>query len=165
MWCFKKIFNKFVLINPKTLNIMKKITSIIRASIVAVAAMLTLVSFNSCQEIASSAIDEAVKEANKECPFEVDGGFICDRVYTSGNSVVYSCLVEDPNMIDGINMLGNTAADYIFTDIVSMARMDKDLKTLIELCVEAEYDITYKYSDYSGRSASVTITHSKLSTI
>ncbi len=144
---------------------MKNITKILRASVAAVVAILSLVSLNSCQEMASSAIDEAVEEVNQQCPFNVGNGLICDRVYVSGKSVVFSYLSEDSNVIDGINILGSTATDLVFEELQSLARVDDNLKTMIELCVEAEYNITYTYSDYSGRSASVTITHSELSLI
>lgn len=141
---------------------MKKILSILRASVVVVAAMVAIVSFNSCREMASSAIEDAVTEANRDCPFDMGNGLICDRIYTSGNSVVYSYLVDDQSVILGIEILGDSAKDYIAEELKSIMQYDESLKTLIDLCVEAEYDIVYKYSDYNGDSASVTVPHSDL---
>ncbi len=141
---------------------MKKITSIFHASIVAAVATIAIASFSSCQEMSSMTIEAAVESYNEECPIDMGDGLIMDRVYTSGNNVVFSYKTEDYNVILGLKILGNEAKELVMDELRQVHSNDKGTQLLVDLCIEAKYNIVYKYSDYAGNSESVTFSYHDL---
>ena len=94
----------------------------------------------------------------------IDEDIVCDRIYISGSNVIYNYQTS-PDIVEGILLLGNTAKQFLFDDLQSMAATDKDLRTMIDLCVEAKYNIVYKYTDNMGYSARVSISYHELANI
>jgi hypothetical protein len=139
---------------------MKKFTSVIRLSIAAVTALLALL-LTSCG-IAAEAIEESVKEANKQCPIYIDEYTTCERIYTSGNNVIYDYRT-DPEVLELLPSVGVEECKYIIlSEIAQTKRTSEDLRHVIELCVEAKYNMVYDYNDGMGKSFVVTITYNDL---
>lgn len=143
---------------------MKKITTLLHSCVVAFATVAISLSLFSCQGVASFTIEKIIEQANAECPMYIDEDIVCDRIYISGSNVIYNYQTS-PDIVEGILLLGDTAKQFLFDDLQSMAATDKDLRTMIDLCVEAKYNIVYKYNDNMGYSARVSISYHELANI
>lgn len=136
---------------------MKKYTSIIRLSIATVTAFIAL-SMTSCG-IAAETIEDSVKEANKSCPMRVDEYTMCERIYTSGNDVIYDYRTSD-EVIYALHEFGlDECKNYHYLQLATAKAMNGDVEKLIELCIEAEYNIVYDYNNGHGNSYPVKISH------
>ena len=136
---------------------MKKFTSVIRLSIAAVVAFVAI-SFTSCG-IAADTIEKSVEKANMACPLYVDEYTTCQRIYTSGNNIIYDYRTY-PELIEIFPTVDyNECKNIHISDLANAKIGNKELKLLLDLCVEAEYNIIYDYNDGMGNSFKVTITY------
>jgi hypothetical protein len=143
---------------------MNRIKSIIQISIASVLAIVAI-SLTSCRTVATSAIELAVEEANAECPMYVDEDTTCDRIYTNGNNIIYDYSTTS-EVIDGLRSLGQEYCKSLhYEELATSTLYDSDIQTLIDLCIEAHYNIVYKYRDEYGNTYVVTVTYQDLATI
>ena len=144
--------------------VLNKVKSIIRISIASVIAIVAI-SFTSCQTVASSAIELSVEQANKECPMYIDEDITCDRIYSKGNNVIYE-YTTTYDIIEGLQIAGHDYCKMAHYDELAASKLyDSDIETMIDLCIEAQYNMVYKYNDEYGNSFVVTITHQDLASM
>jgi hypothetical protein len=143
---------------------MKNFSSLLRSCVAAMAVIAASLSLFSCQKAASLTLEACVEQANAECPMYIEEGMICDRIYISGNNVIYNYQTTY-DVVEGVRMLGDMAKDFIFDELQSTAAIDSDLRTLIDLCIEAHYNIVYRYCDNMNNVGCITINYSELATM
>lgn len=143
---------------------MNKVKSIIRISIAVVAA-IAAISFTSCQTVASSAIELSIEQANKDCPMYIDEDITCDRIYSKGNNVIYEYSTTS-EIVEGLQIVGYDYCKMAHYDELASSKLyDSDIETMIDLCIEAQYNMVYKYYDEYGNCFVVTITHQDLASM
>lgn len=98
-----------------------------------------------------------VAEANSECPMTIDETMVMNKMYISNSRVVYDYLVDDETL-DGIIFLKERAPEeYENLMLKSMVSGGNEVLFFLALCVEAEYGVEFKISNFK-RTNSVKMT-------
>ena len=139
---------------------MKRFLSIFSAILIMASTLSLSMTLTSCGGCASVVeLETAVALANEECPLDCGDGMYITKIYTEGSNVVFRC--EAPSdVVAALNdPYGYSAAHDA---MVEMANYDSDTRELVELCIDAEYGMTFLYIDEYGYSAEVSLSYREL---
>lgn len=90
----------------------------------------------------------AVEDANSECPMVIDETMVMNKMYLSNSRVVYDYLVDDETL-EGIIFLKELAPEeYENLMLESMVSGGNEVLFFLALCVEAEYGMEFKFSNF-----------------
>lgn len=138
---------------------MKRLSSLIRTAIASVAFAASLLSLSSCSEVATGALEVAAEELNDQCPIDYGDGLILTRVYVSDNYFTY-CFVCDSDYVYGANT--SEGKRSTINELRRLIITDSDVRSLAEMCVEAEKGIKYEYTDTYGNTGTIIISYGKI---
>lgn len=103
---------------------------------------------------------EIVKEVNAELPAELGDGIIMNKLYLSKGRMVYDFLLPADGLELFMAFYEEDSEEFEAMMIGSMLEDNEEVLILFAVCVEAEYGLELKFSDYDrDNSFSIIWTH------
>ena len=118
--------------------------------IVAATMLLCTLAITSCNGVGSPTLRAAVAIANKELPIDLGNGMTAVSIAIEDNYVVY--VYEAPT--EAVLILQESDLKTLaYEELRLNIQQDEDVRTFMELCVESNYGIIYRYTDNEGNVA------------
>lgn len=131
-------------------------------TIVVAATMLLCTLATSCNGVGSPTLRAAVAIANQELPIDLGNGMTAVSIAIEDNYVVY--VYEAPT--EAVLILQESDLKTLaYEELRLNIQQDDDVRTFMELCVESNYGIIYRYTDNVGNVAEILTSCSDLATL
>ena len=141
---------------------MKRLSQHVMTIIVAATMLLCTLATTSCNGVGSPTLRAAVAIANKELPIDLGNGMTAVSIAIEDNYVVY--VYEAPT--EAVLILQESDLKTLaYEELRLNIQQDEDVRTFMELCVESNYGIIYRYTDNEGNVAEILTSCSDLATL
>lgn len=113
-----------------------------------------------------SQLELAVREANTDCPYDIDDGLTITKLATEANNVVYTCMMDEvvtELTIEDMRIPEvNDAMKQVLLQSIKDTS-DDDIKEFRNLVKQARYNIVYRFiSTKSGNETDIKIYSNEL---
>ena len=123
--------------------------------------LLLAVSLSGFAESPVSLLELAVREANVDCPYDIEDGLTITKLATEANNVVYTCMVDEVVTELTIEDMRIPEVNEAMKEVLISSlkdTSDEDIKEFRDLVKQARYNVVYRFvSNRTGNETDIKI--------
>ena len=123
--------------------------------------LLLAVSLSGFAESPVSLLELAVREANVDCPYDIEDGLTITKLATEANNVFYTCMVDEVVTELTIEDMRSPEVNEAMKEVLISSlkdTSDEDIKEFRDLVKQARYNVVYRFvSNRTGNETDIKI--------
>lgn len=123
--------------------------------------LLLAVSLSGFAESPVSLLELAVREANVDCPYDIEDGLTITKLATEANNVFYTCMVDEVVTELTIEDMRIPEVNEAMKEVLISSlkdTSDEDIKEFRDLVKQARYNVVYRFvSNRTGNETDIKI--------